>query len=72
MSTEKKQISPWKSLLAGSIAGGVEATLTYPTEYVKTQLQLQSRRSGGGGGGAAGQVQVLKYDPRISEDVHEV
>ncbi|KAJ9060605.1 hypothetical protein DSO57_1029044 [Entomophthora muscae] len=28
------------SLFAGLIAGGVEAAVTYPTEYVKTQLQL--------------------------------
>ncbi|KAJ3152637.1 hypothetical protein HDU89_001330 [Geranomyces variabilis] len=31
------------SLAAGAIAGAVEATFTYPTEYVKTQLQLQSK-----------------------------
>ncbi|KAI9322990.1 mitochondrial carrier domain-containing protein [Zopfochytrium polystomum] len=38
----KKQLPPWQSLLAGMIAGAVEGTITYPTEYVKTQLQLQS------------------------------
>ncbi|CAJ0843048.1 2995_t:CDS:10 [Entrophospora sp. SA101] len=33
------------SLLAGSIAGGVEATITYPTEFIKTQLQLQDNNN---------------------------
>lgn len=28
-------------MLAGFVAGGLEATATWPTEYVKTQLQLQ-------------------------------
>lgn len=32
--------STTKSLIAGGIAGGFEATVMYPTEYVKTQLQL--------------------------------
>ncbi|RKP06499.1 mitochondrial carrier domain-containing protein [Thamnocephalis sphaerospora] len=36
----------WFSLVAGGIAGGVEATVTYPTEYVKTQLQLQDGAKG--------------------------
>lgn len=30
------------ALLAGFISGGIEATATWPTEYVKTQLQLQA------------------------------
>lgn len=38
--TESKAV--WKNLLAGGFAGGFEATLMYPTEYVKTQLQLQA------------------------------
>ncbi|KAG0256934.1 hypothetical protein BG011_004231 [Mortierella polycephala] len=29
------------TLTAGSIAGAIEAAITYPTEFVKTQLQLQ-------------------------------
>ncbi|TPX67689.1 hypothetical protein SpCBS45565_g03553 [Spizellomyces sp. 'palustris'] len=42
---DKKQnkVPPSHSLAAGTIAGAVEATITYPTEYVKTQLQLQSK-----------------------------
>lgn len=33
------------SCVAGGIAGAVEATVLYPTEFVKTQLQLQSSQS---------------------------
>ena len=40
-----KQPSVSQSLFAGAVAGGIEATLTYPTEYVKTQLQLQSKNA---------------------------
>ena len=29
--------------LAGGIAGGIEICITYPTEYVKTQLQLEEK-----------------------------
>lgn len=35
--------STWKNLLAGGLAGGAEAAIMYPTEYVKTQLQLQAK-----------------------------
>ncbi|XP_066912357.1 tricarboxylate transport protein, mitochondrial-like [Clytia hemisphaerica] len=34
---------PVKAVLAGGIAGGLEICCTFPTEYVKTQLQLDSR-----------------------------
>ncbi|XP_057293078.1 tricarboxylate transport protein, mitochondrial-like [Hydractinia symbiolongicarpus] len=34
---------PIKAILAGGIAGGLEICCTFPTEYVKTQLQLDSR-----------------------------
>ena len=37
-----KEIPAYQSLTAGAIAGAIEGTLTYPTEYVKTQLQLQN------------------------------
>ena len=46
MSDKAKQTtssSTAKNLLAGGIAGGVEAMIMYPTEYVKTQLQLQAK-----------------------------
>ena len=29
------------SLTAGMIAGGIEGVITYPTEYIKTQLQIR-------------------------------
>lgn len=40
------------TLTAGAVAGAIESIITYPTEYVKTQLQLQdngaaSARNGG-------------------------
>ena len=33
----------WKNILAGGLAGGIEICITYPTEYVKTQLQLDEK-----------------------------
>ncbi|PVH83884.1 putative tricarboxylate transport protein [Cadophora sp. DSE1049] len=38
-------VSPILSLVAGGIAGGVEATITYPTELLKTRSQLRSNGS---------------------------
>ena len=32
-----------KGVLAGGLTGGIEISITYPTEYVKTQLQLDER-----------------------------
>ncbi|GFX44833.1 tricarboxylate transport protein, mitochondrial [Trichonephila clavipes] len=32
-----------KGVLAGGITGGIEICITFPTEYVKTQLQLDER-----------------------------
>ncbi|KAI1423040.1 mitochondrial carrier [Xylaria sp. FL1777] len=37
---EGKKASPLVSLLAGGIAGGVEAACTYPFEFAKTRVQL--------------------------------
>jgi solute carrier family 25 citrate transporter 1 len=34
------------SLLSGAIAGGVEATVTYPFEFAKTRAQLQASKTG--------------------------
>ncbi|KAI8846301.1 mitochondrial carrier domain-containing protein [Chytridium lagenaria] len=39
----RRKISPEESFAAGAIAGAVEATVTYPTEYIKTRLQLQKK-----------------------------
>ncbi len=30
-------------IVAGGITGGIEICITYPTEYVKTQLQLDEK-----------------------------
>jgi hypothetical protein len=34
---------PWCPVPAGGLAGGIEICITFPTEYVKTQLQLDER-----------------------------
>lgn len=36
-----KKKNPYVATLSGAVAGAVEATATWPTEFVKTQLQLQ-------------------------------
>ncbi|CAM9267509.1 unnamed protein product [Phaeothamnion confervicola] len=38
----KKNANPVVTLTAGCIAGGIEATVVWPMEYIKTQLQLQA------------------------------
>ncbi|XKL64842.1 hypothetical protein PGB90_004928 [Kerria lacca] len=37
-----------KGIIAGGITGGIEICITYPTEYVKTQLQLDEKSAAGG------------------------
>lgn len=32
-----------KGIIAGGITGGIEICITFPTEYVKTQLQLDEK-----------------------------
>ena len=44
MSAQKK--NPWTPMAAGCIAGGIEATAVWPMEFIKTQLQLQSKAKG--------------------------
>ncbi|KAJ8266283.1 hypothetical protein GJAV_G00128650 [Gymnothorax javanicus] len=39
----RKMTHPGKAILAGGLAGGIEICITFPTEYVKTQLQLDER-----------------------------
>ncbi len=41
--TGGKTTHPAKAIMAGGIAGGIEICVTFPTEYVKTQLQLDER-----------------------------
>ncbi|KAI4816278.1 hypothetical protein KUCAC02_008610 [Chaenocephalus aceratus] len=38
-----KLTHPGKAIMAGGIAGGIEICITFPTEYVKTQLQLDEK-----------------------------
>jgi solute carrier family 25 citrate transporter 1 len=45
MSVQKSN-NPFTAMTAGCIAGGVEATAVWPMEYIKTQLQLQSKTKG--------------------------
>jgi len=42
----RKSSNPIVSLVAGSIAGAVECISVWPMEYIKTQLQLQSKAKG--------------------------
>lgn len=50
------------SLLAGALAGVSEAAVTYPLEFVKTQLQIAEARAGGGGGdGGSGTPQASSW-----------
>ncbi|KAF5240029.1 hypothetical protein FAUST_4613 [Fusarium austroamericanum] len=43
---QKKKITPGISLAAGAVAGGIEATITYPFEWAKTVAQLGARQPG--------------------------
>jgi len=42
---KKQSTSAWKNLFCGGVAGGVEILINYPTEFVKTQLQLYGKDS---------------------------
>jgi solute carrier family 25 (mitochondrial citrate transporter), member 1 len=42
-SNKNKNKNPLTPMTAGCIAGGIEATAVWPMEYIKTQLQLQSK-----------------------------
>lgn len=42
----QKSKNPLTAMAAGCIAGGVEATAVWPMEFIKTQLQLQSKAKG--------------------------
>lgn len=41
-SLQNSKSSPAVSLIAGGVAGGVEAAATYPFEFAKTRVQLRS------------------------------
>ncbi|GMG28990.1 unnamed protein product [Ambrosiozyma monospora] len=42
---EVKKPDPFKSFIAGGVAGAVEGVVTYPFEFAKTRLQLLSKSS---------------------------
>lgn len=43
MPAQEGHTPPIVSFLAGGVAGGVEATLTYPFEFAKTRVQLRTQ-----------------------------
>ncbi|CAI5758870.1 unnamed protein product [Candida verbasci] len=43
--SEKKQVDPFKSFIAGGTAGAIEGVITYPFEFAKTRLQLIDKSS---------------------------
>jgi len=45
-SGQSGQKNPLKAILAGGISGGIEICITYPTEFVKTVLQLDKNSRG--------------------------
>mmetsp|Transcript_32656 Transcript_32656/g.38030 ORF Transcript_32656/g.38030 Transcript_32656/m.38030 type:complete len:292 (-) Transcript_32656:334-1209(-) len=46
MSSAKPKTNRWLPLASGCVAGGIEAIAVWPMEYIKTQLQLQSKAKG--------------------------
>ena len=36
---------PFRSIISGGITGGIEICITYPTEYIKTMMQLYKEYS---------------------------
>jgi len=53
-----------KGIVAGGITGGIEICITYPTEYVKTQLQLDEKTSTGSKKQYSGIVDCVKKTVR--------
>lgn len=64
--TAKKKPTTTISLLAGCIAGGIEATCVWPMEYMKTQLQLQSSVKVGGSPKFTGVYSGIIYTVRTT------
>lgn len=56
--TMKKSSDPRVATLAGAIGGGLEASFTWPTEFAKTQMQLQKVT-------ASGEVLPAPGHPRV-------
>ncbi|KAK9498575.1 hypothetical protein O3M35_003176 [Rhynocoris fuscipes] len=53
----KGKLQSLKGIVAGGITGAIEICITYPTEYVKTQLQLDSK---GGAKKYTGSIDCVK------------
>jgi solute carrier family 25 citrate transporter 1 len=49
-----KKRNPTKAIIAGGFSGAIEACISYPTEFAKTQLQLFQMK------GKMGPIQVLR------------
>ena len=65
---EKGWVLPPDPSCQGFLTGGTQAAITYPTEYVKTQLQLQSFLSWVGLVGLDGlDLSPLKSDCLVSQ-----
>jgi len=47
MKHSNSNVSPLEGIIAGGISGGIEIMISYPTEFVKTQLQLQEKQKSG-------------------------
>jgi len=45
---KKKELSPLLSGVAGGITGAIEISITYPTEYTKTVMQLYKEQNAKG------------------------
>jgi hypothetical protein len=47
MSSSGKKSEPlWASLTSGTVAGAVEGAVTYPADFVKTQVQFHGSKGG--------------------------
>ena len=62
----KKKKSPLLAMASGCIAGGIEATAVWPMEYIKTQLQLHSKRATSSG------LKPLPYTGMVSGLIYTV
>lgn len=48
MSGQKQELTPLLAGIAGGITGAIEISITYPTEYIKTVMQLNPELNKGG------------------------
>jgi len=61
MPPKSESKSTTKNLIAGGVAGAAEAAIMYPTEFVKTQLQLQSQAMKKAAAATTGELIKPKY-----------